>query len=49
MRAGHKFCHLFLKANVVTLSQPVADAQIGSFRVNTLIEFSTFEDSKQCI
>ena len=48
-RSGHKFCHLFLKADVVTLSQLVADAQIISFRVNTVIEFSTFADSTQCI
>jgi len=49
VRAGCKFCLLFLKSVVVTLSQTVADAQIISFRVNTVIEFSTFVDSKQCI
>lgn len=49
IRAGHKFCHLFLKADIVPLSQPVADAQIISFGVNTLIEFSTFTDSKHCM
>lgn len=49
IRAGHKFCHLFLKAVVVTLSQTVADVQIISSRVNTVIEFSTFADGKRCV
>jgi gluconate kinase len=49
IRAGHKMCHRFLKADVVTLSKPVADTQIISLRVNTVRELSTFAYSKQCI